>query len=128
MKFNSLKNSEQGFSLVEVIASIVIIGIVLLSFSHFFINTNKTAVKNNEKLILMNLANAELERLKLVGYNATTTPTSAISDFNGYLVDITNVDCTTNNTLSLCDVKIEVKSNSTEAKYAVEGFVKNVPN
>ena len=57
-----LKNND-GLTLVEVIASIVIITIILLSFSQVFIQTNKTAAINNEKLIVINLADAYLERL-----------------------------------------------------------------
>ena len=41
---------QRGLSLVEVVASIVIVGIILLSFSHILIQTNKIAHKNNEKL------------------------------------------------------------------------------
>lgn len=55
---------ERGFTLIEVVASIVIIGIVLISFSQLFIQSNKTAVYNNEKLVLINFADAELERIQ----------------------------------------------------------------
>lgn len=53
---------EKAFTLVEVVASIVIITIVLLSFAQIFIQTNKTAHLNNEKLVVVNLADAVLER------------------------------------------------------------------
>mgnify|MGYP002734032960 CR=1 FL=1 len=55
---------ERGFTLIEVVASIVIIGIVLISFSQLFIQSNKTAAHNNEKLVLINFADAELERIQ----------------------------------------------------------------
>ena len=58
-------NNQKGFSLIEVIASIVIISIVLLSFFQLFVQSNKTAAANNEKLVVINLADAQLERLKL---------------------------------------------------------------
>ncbi|MBO1911748.1 prepilin-type N-terminal cleavage/methylation domain-containing protein [Sporosarcina sp. 6E9] len=57
--------NEKGFSLIEVIASILLLTIVLTSFFTFFIQTNKAAVTNNEKLVVINLADAVLERLKL---------------------------------------------------------------
>lgn len=60
-----MKNNQKGFSLIEVIASIVIISIVLLSFFQLFIQSNKTAVANNEKLVVINLADAILERIKV---------------------------------------------------------------
>lgn len=56
---------ESGFTLIEVVASIVIITIILLSFSQLFIQSNKTAAYNNEKLVAINMAEAELERLKM---------------------------------------------------------------
>ena len=59
-----MKN-KKGFSLVEVLASILLLSIVLISFSSFFIQTNKAAVTNNEKLVVINLADAVLERLKI---------------------------------------------------------------
>lgn len=56
---------ERGFSLIEVVIAIVIIGITLISFSQLFLQSNRVATFNNEKLVVINLANAELERLKL---------------------------------------------------------------
>ena len=38
------KKKESGFTLIEVVASIVIITIVLLSFSQLFIQSNKTVL------------------------------------------------------------------------------------
>jgi len=56
---------QRGFSLVEVVAAIVIIGIILISFSQLFIQSNKLAHKNTEKLVTIQLADAMLERLKV---------------------------------------------------------------
>jgi hypothetical protein len=75
-KFNRTKPNEQGrirlkqlnqkgISLLEVVLSIVIVFIIFISFYQIFIHTNKTAVHQNEGLVLYNLANAELERLKI---------------------------------------------------------------
>lgn len=55
---------QRGFSLIEVVAAIVIIGIVLISFSQLLIQSNKLAHKNTEKLVTIQLADAMLERLK----------------------------------------------------------------
>lgn len=59
-----MKN-EEGFTLVEVLASLVIISIVLMSFMALFGNTNRLAVTNSEKLVVINLADAYLERVKV---------------------------------------------------------------
>ena len=56
---------DNGFTLIEVIASIVIISIVLISFSQIVVMNNKVAASNNDKLIAINLAEAELERIKI---------------------------------------------------------------
>lgn len=56
---------ERGFTLVEVLASLVIISIVLMSFMAIFANTNALAVSNSEKLVVINLADAYLERVKV---------------------------------------------------------------
>lgn len=74
---------ESGFSLIEVVAAIMIIGIVLLSFSQLFIQTNKIAHKNNEKLTTINLADAMLVRLKSEPFSYDP----AITDVNDYFID-----------------------------------------
>lgn len=56
---------EKGFTLIEVLASLVIISIVLMSFMSIFSNTNALAVSNSEKLVVINLADAYLERVKV---------------------------------------------------------------
>lgn len=61
-------NDEKGFTLVEVIASIVIIGIVLISVSQLMIQSNNAASINNEKLVAIDLADAVLQRLKAESY------------------------------------------------------------
>ncbi|MBD8038249.1 type II secretion system protein [Solibacillus sp. A46] len=81
---------ENGFSLIEVVAAIVIIGIVLLSFSQIFIQTSKTAHKNNEKLTTINLADAMLVRLKAESFIHNQT----ITDVNNYFKDMTESDPT----------------------------------
>ena len=53
--------SERGFTLVEVLASVVIISIVLIGVVNLLIFTNKTAVSNNDKLVAINLAKASID-------------------------------------------------------------------
>lgn len=70
----------KGFTLIEVVASIVIITIVLLSFSQIFIQTNRTAAINNEKLVTINLADAMLAKVQGKTYPKT-------SNIQSYFVD-----------------------------------------
>lgn len=57
--------NEKGLTLVEVLASIVIISIILLGVFSLLTFTNKTAVSNNAKLVSINLAKATIERMKV---------------------------------------------------------------
>lgn len=73
--------SNKGLTLVEVVASIVIISIVLLSFSYIFIQTNSTAAKNNEKLVAINLADAMLAKAQAKSYKKITAPGATLRDY-----------------------------------------------
>lgn len=99
MKYYS---NEKGFTLIEVIASIVLISIVLLSFSLIFIQTNKTAAHNNEKLVTINLADAALAKVRAKSYTKITTPGATLQD---YFIDKT----TTNK--KLMDPPLEIEMN-----------------
>lgn len=67
MKHNKvgLLRKEQGVTLIEVLASIVIISIILMGVFSLLIFTNKSAVSNNSKLVSINLAKATIERMKV---------------------------------------------------------------
>lgn len=56
---------EEGFTLVEILASVVIISIILFGVFNFIIFSNKTAATNNEKLVATHLAKSTLERIKV---------------------------------------------------------------
>lgn len=49
---------------MEVIVSITILSIIILTFSSIFLFTNNTANRNNEKLVAVHLAKATLESVK----------------------------------------------------------------
>ena len=81
---------ESGFTLIEIIASIVIITLVLLSFSQLFIQSSKTAAHNNEKLVTINLADAALVKLKSESF----TKDASITNVNQYFEDNVEPDPT----------------------------------
>lgn len=56
---------EEGFALVEILASVVIISIILMGVFNFIIFSNKTAATNNEKLVAIHLAKSTMERIKV---------------------------------------------------------------
>ncbi len=75
----------KGFTLIEVVVSIIIITIILLSFSQVFIQSNKTAATNTEKLVTINLADALLARVRANTYTKRT-------DIQSYFVDNTQTN------------------------------------
>ncbi|GKW46804.1 prepilin-type N-terminal cleavage/methylation domain-containing protein [Planococcus sp. NCCP-2050] len=131
-----MKN-EKGFTLVEVLASLVIISIVLVSFMVIFGNTNRLAVTNSEKLVVINLADAYLERVKvnpnefINNYppapptsisNGKTLPPYKIND-KFYRITIDVSQNSSEVSLSLLNVKVSVQSTKTNMKSTVEGYV-----
>lgn len=142
-----MKN-EKGLTLVEVLAAVVLISIVLMGFMALFGTTNKLAVTNSEKLVVINLADAHLERLKAdpiiyfknTGYVFPPTtlkngPDSTRTDtINGKIYTV-NIDFTQTNTkqhpspflsekdLSLYNVIITVKSPNSNLSSTVEGYL-----
>lgn len=65
---------EDGFTLVEILVSIVILMIIMIGFFQLFIHTNKTAVHNNEKIVAINLAKATIERMKVAPFSYIEEP------------------------------------------------------
>lgn len=129
--------AEKGFTLVEVLASLVIISIVLMSFIAIFSNTNKLAVSNSEKLVVINLADAYLERVKV-------NPTEFIAPFpptkkdeskgrtqstvrmneKNYKVIIKVTQSTSEfNELSLLNIVVTVRAEKSTHTSSVEGYI-----
>lgn len=129
---------QRGFSLIEVVAALVIITIVLLSFSQLFIQSNKTAAYNNEKLVAINMAEAELERLKLMPFAeylpplGTTDPykfetTSDIvkklySNGDNYLLSIKATQSPDEKIRNLINIVVTVRYKN--SKSTVEGYIR----
>lgn len=60
---------EHGFTLLELLASIVIIVIVLTSFFSFFSQSAMFSKKNEENLVAMNMAREVLETVNSYSYD-----------------------------------------------------------
>lgn len=109
-----MKN-EKGFTLVEVVASIVLITIILLSFAQLFIQSNKTAAYNNEMLVTINLADAMLAKARATKGN-----------IDGFVIDPTKTDeQTTHFSMNNKDYLVifqasQSNSTPTNAKYSEE--------
>ncbi|WP_153062600.1 hypothetical protein [Metasolibacillus meyeri] len=71
-------HNEQGLSLIEVVASIIILTIILLSFFTFFISTAKTTKTSSTIFDATYYAQQEMEAF----YNLTKTPLSLSEDLS----------------------------------------------
>ncbi|MEC1179249.1 prepilin-type N-terminal cleavage/methylation domain-containing protein [Metasolibacillus meyeri] len=77
-----LKNN-QGMSLIEVVAALLIIGIMLISFFGLLIQSNKTTHKSHDIMDATYMAQIEMENL----YNAASGATSYESLATSYILD-----------------------------------------
>jgi prepilin-type N-terminal cleavage/methylation domain-containing protein len=79
------RKAESGFTLVEVLASIVILGIILTTFFGFFSQSLLFSSKNEEDLQAINLARKTLvvlQQLKKVNLSGDTLLLQATSEFS----------------------------------------------
>ncbi|ANU16931.1 hypothetical protein BBI11_07810 [Planococcus maritimus] len=130
--------NENGFTLVEVLASLVIISIVLMSFMAIFSNTNKLAVSNSEKLVVINLADAYLERVKVQADEYIEFPTadkcnskempSFIYNINekDYRIEVNTYQDLDECSLSLINVVVIVTAVDSNMSSSVEGYISDV--
>lgn len=87
---------EQGISLVEVVASIVLITIILISFFGFFIQSSKYTRFNEEKLVSVDIAEDVIAKIRKSPNNYKSnspipTPEDNVS-YPGYTVVLTIED------------------------------------
>lgn len=61
--------NERGFTIVELLAAIVILSIILLSVMQIFIFSTKTVTSTQSKLVTTHLAKATIERIKVDAAN-----------------------------------------------------------
>lgn len=142
------QQKEIGFTLVEVLTSIVIISIIFLGIIQLLNFTNKTAVSNNTKLVTTHLAKATIERVKMTPDhffptdNVTTNTfdkTNCIPEncenvysfkLNGSEYDV-RVKISQDNEekrLNLINVLVTVEHFEKQINSTVEGYVTNEKN
>lgn len=127
------QKNEKGLTLVEVLAALVILSIVLMSFTALFANTNRMAVSNNEKLVVINLADAYLERAKITpsDYIDVYPPTKLIESKQKppFFMTMNNktyevlVKIKKDASLPLLNIVVTVKAVDSNISSSVEGVV-----
>ena len=121
-----LRNN-RGFSLVEILTSVVILGLVATVFFQSFIFSQKTTTGNQEKLVALNVAQMVLERFKIhCAYQNITAPGTytEVENINGVDYEIEIVIPTEYETgMGLHLAEITVKAKGGKIQSTVEGFV-----
>src|SRR5690606_29094949 len=85
-----LLKEERGISLVEVVASIVLITIILISFFGFFIQSSKHTKFNEERLKSIEIAENVIAEIRTSPDNyKNNTPIPEVSVTDGYKVVLT---------------------------------------
>ncbi|WP_072723750.1 type IV pilus modification PilV family protein [Tepidibacter thalassicus] len=108
-------NKNRGFTLIEIILSLVIIEIIVFSFVSIFLNCFILSLKSNEKLKALNLAQKYIEKMKVENADELMKNYNDKSFIEGkYIVDtileVTNSEFDVNNYLKLI-VKVKKDSN-----------------
>jgi prepilin-type N-terminal cleavage/methylation domain-containing protein len=65
-------DDNRGTTLIEVLVSIIILGMILTGFFQFFIFSQQTTTNNQEKLVAINIAQSVLEQIKGNAYPEIT--------------------------------------------------------
>jgi prepilin-type N-terminal cleavage/methylation domain-containing protein len=80
---------ERGFSLLEVIVSLALLGIVGVGLLSALATVSSVTLKTDERQTATNLAETQMEYVKNQGYAASYTPAPIPSNYVGYTVNIT---------------------------------------
>jgi prepilin-type N-terminal cleavage/methylation domain-containing protein len=89
--------SNKGFTLLEVLVSLVILSIIILTFANFFLLSNKTAVSNNDDLVAVNLAKATLEKIQINPFLYIKDPRDGNIDYENNPITFNIDNCPVNN-------------------------------
>ena len=74
---------ESGFTLVELLVTILLAGIVFAAMTPMFVNGLKAASRDNRRVIATNVAQAFLERAHMLAFSDITTANLNSSSFAG---------------------------------------------
>ena len=82
---------DKGFTLIEVLAALVILTIIIMSIFSLLTFTNKAATANNDQIVAVNLAKMTIERMRLqpedFNIRADTLPEDTSNGFDTIIFD-----------------------------------------
>lgn len=77
-------NSRSGFTLIELIMTIVLVGIISVPLSLFVVQTAQSTFKVHDHSIGASLARLEMEKVNNIAYASLATGTTNFSNYQGY--------------------------------------------
>ncbi len=80
--------SENGFSLVEVLMSLALLGIISTVFIGSLFTASKSTLTTEERQIASNLAETQMEFVQSQGYATSYTPAPMPAQYTGYTTNI----------------------------------------
>lgn len=114
---------KKGFSLIELIMTIVVVGIAAIPLSLLIVEHTRSVFQSEEYAMVVNLARFEMERVNNMPYGNITIGTTVFSNYQGYDYDITRTVSYAQggavSTESLKEIRVEVKKGG-EAGVLVE--------
>jgi prepilin-type N-terminal cleavage/methylation domain-containing protein len=111
--------NDHGFTLIEVLASILILTILATVFFQMFIFSQKTTTSNQDKLVALNVAQGVLERIKHGSYSEITniSPETQVAYPKTYnLSDCASYD---EPEKSACEKRYKIKVNDIDYSIAI---------
>lgn len=89
MSTNRMKRNSRGFSMIEVMISVVVLGFGLMALAALQTSLIRSSAETKAQTVALQLAKDKLEDLRsfgtLAGYQAVTTGTDTVNDSNGNL-------------------------------------------
>lgn len=86
------RGNQKGVSLIEVVISILVAGIVVTGFLTAIRNASYTLVSVDEKETAKNIAESQMEYIKNQAYSPSYDPDTVPSEYSGYEISIDTDD------------------------------------
>jgi prepilin-type N-terminal cleavage/methylation domain-containing protein len=87
-----ISRNQSGFTLVEVVISIALLGIITAALSTGLSTTSKVLLQNDTRQTAKNLAESQMESVKTQPFATAYTPATIPPEQSGYTATITLVD------------------------------------
>jgi prepilin-type N-terminal cleavage/methylation domain-containing protein len=95
--------SEHGYSLVELLVTMVILSVVVGGLSTVFISGSKAQVRLNERFVAQENARLALDRLRVDIHCASQAQAQTINTYPGVKLNVSN--CSTTSPVSYCVIQ-----------------------